>query len=234
MPRICKCGCGQIVKKGKKFIRGHHTRINNPNPKIPLEIRYCICGCKKTFKCRINSKRKFIHGHNTIKTRFKKGQKHLQPQIEKMKNSYYHTHLKGEDNPFYGKKHTEKTKKKIGQRKYPIGKEHFNFGKKPAKKAGRGKGSYYKNIWLRSSYELAYAKYLDNLNIKWIYEPIAFNLGNTTYRPDFYLPKTNEYIEIKGFWRKEAKQKFNLFKKLYPLIKISVLSYKELTKRRVL
>lgn len=32
--------------------------------KIPREDRLCQCGCNITFICKVNSKRKFIHGHN--------------------------------------------------------------------------------------------------------------------------------------------------------------------------
>jgi len=30
---------------------------------LKLEMRTCICGCDKTFECRIKEKRKFINGH---------------------------------------------------------------------------------------------------------------------------------------------------------------------------
>ena len=29
---FCKCGCGQVVPRGRKFVHGHNTRIANPNP----------------------------------------------------------------------------------------------------------------------------------------------------------------------------------------------------------
>ncbi|KKK80009.1 hypothetical protein LCGC14_2827790, partial [marine sediment metagenome] len=47
--------------------------------------------------------------------------------------------------------------------------------------APHGKGKYYKKIWMRSSYEIAYAKWLDENKIDWIYEGKTFDLGNTTY-----------------------------------------------------
>lgn len=101
----------------------------------------------------------------------------------------------------------------------PKGKNSPHFGK-----IYHSKYYKYKTIWLNSSWELAYAKYLDKNNIKWLYEPKAFDLGETTYRPDFYLPETNEYIEIKGYWRGDALNKFLAFKLLYPEIKIEVLN----------
>jgi len=81
----------------------------------------------------------------------------------------------------------------------------------------------YKKIWMKSSYEIAYAKWLDKQMIKWQYEPKTFDLGDTTYTPDFYLPKTDTYIEIKGYWWHDAKKKFKLFKKLYTRININLL-----------
>jgi hypothetical protein len=125
-----------------------------------------------------------------------------------------HCAVKGKNNPNYG--NGDKIK----------GKNNPMFGNP----APHGKGAYYKNTWMRSSYEIAYAKYLDKNKVKWEYEPKAFDLGNCTYRPDFYLLKEKKYVEIKGFWRDDAKKKFNLFKKLNNKIKIVLLQKKELKK----
>jgi predicted nuclease of restriction endonuclease-like RecB superfamily len=73
----------------------------------------------------------------------------------------------------------------------------------------------YKSIWMRSSWEVAYAKWCDKNHIKWLYEPKTFDLGNCSYTPDFYLPKSDIYVEIKGYWRDRSKLKFELFKKTY-------------------
>jgi hypothetical protein len=35
-----------------------------PWNRLPRETRVCVCGCKKTFECRINSVKKYILGHN--------------------------------------------------------------------------------------------------------------------------------------------------------------------------
>lgn len=92
----------------------------------------------------------------------------------------------------------------------------------------------YKNIWFRSSYEYKYAKYLDKNHIKWLYEPKTFKVDNYTYTPDFYLPKTEEYIEIKGYLREENKLKYKLFKKIYPKIRWKMLMKLELENLGVL
>lgn len=92
----------------------------------------------------------------------------------------------------------------------------------------------YKNYWMRSTWEVKYAKYLDKNNINWQYESKTFDLGNTTYTPDFYLPKTDEYIEIKGRWIEKLKPKIKLLNRLYPNIKITILRTSDLQKLGVL
>lgn len=82
----------------------------------------------------------------------------------------------------------------------------------------------YKNMSFRSSWEIVYAKWLDSKNIKWLYEEKRFNLGDSTYIPDFYLPSTDEYIEIKGFQTDTFKKKYTLFKERYPLIKCTLIT----------
>lgn len=49
-----------------------------------------------------------------------------------------------------------------------------------------------------------------------------------TYYPDFYLPQTNEFVEVKGFWQEPKgrisdKDKMNLVFRDNPDIKIKIL-----------
>jgi len=72
--RVCKCGCGGRIKVKAyhswygipDYIRGHGNRGKHTNypDRVPREIRFCECGCGETFECLINSKQRFIHGHN--------------------------------------------------------------------------------------------------------------------------------------------------------------------------
>lgn len=75
----------------------------------------------------------------------------------------------------------------------------------------------YKNIWFKSSWEANFAKWCDGSEVKWQYEPKAFlleiNNKKTNYTPDFYLPELDVWVEVKGYWRKDAKEKFIEFKK---------------------
>ena len=86
----------------------------------------------------------------------------------------------------------------------------------------------YKGINMRSGYEIGYAKYLDKNNTKWEYEPKTFDLGYTTYTPDFYLPEKQVYVEIKGWMRLSAFKKIKKFVSQNPDIKFLLLMEKDL------
>lgn len=66
-----------------------------------------------------------------------------------------------------------------------------------------GKRSFYitpnqGKVCMRSGWEVKTADYLTLNNVDWYYENEWLDLGNTKYLPDFYLPKLNVYIEVKG------------------------------------
>ncbi len=84
----------------------------------------------------------------------------------------------------------------------------------------------YKNTWFRSNWELWFAQFLTLSRIKWQYESNTFDLGNTTYTPDFYLPNFNMYVEIKGYFSEKAKEKIKIFKKIYSNINLIILDQK--------
>lgn len=79
-----------------------------------------------------------------------------------------------------------------------------------------------KTFWLRSSYELEYAKELDKNKIRYDVEKIRvqyFDTETNTERtaiPDFYLIDTNELVEIKSLWtykEQEMNDKIKSYKK---------------------
>jgi hypothetical protein len=107
------------------------------------------------------------------------------------------------------------------------GKEHPLFGKIP-KSCGHYRRYPYLSpfqgeIFLKMSYELAYAKYLDSINEPWYYEykffpiTIFFKEKNkeTSYTPDFWLPNQNKFVEIKGYMYPEAQLKVDKFREEY-------------------
>lgn len=109
-----------------------------------------------------------------------------------------------------GRKHSEESKQKIKDSiKQKIENEnwHLSFSK--------SRTFEYKGIKFQGSWEVAFAKYLDNKNIKWerphkTYKYV-FENENHRYLPDFYLPEYNLYIEIKGYPTKRDFSKWEQF-----------------------
>ncbi len=80
------------------------------------------------------------------------------------------------------------------------------------------KPSVYKTIdglqvSMDSTWEVALAKRLDELNVRWIRNPsiklpyITRGRRSRNYIPDFYLPDHDLYIEVKGYWTDAARHK---------------------------
>ncbi len=58
----------------------------------------------------------------------------------------------------------------------------------------------YKGYRFRSRLEARWAVFFDEIDIKYEYEPDGFIKGNYRYLPDFYLPETETWVEVKGLW----------------------------------
>jgi hypothetical protein len=85
----------------------------------------------------------------------------------------------------------------------------------------RGIQGYYWNdslkkyVWLRSSWEFIYAKWLNKNNIIWDVEIVSYRLSDgTIYRPDFFIFNENneikKVVEIKGYWKNRLYKTFLL------------------------
>ncbi len=100
-------------------------------------------------------------------------------------------------------------------------------GKPTSPKASKGKGGIRKDIsdtiYFYSRWEANFARLLNYLKIKWEYAPKTFDLKTQHYTPDFYLPDSNLYIEVKNFLWKYSKIRDEKFRKLYPDIKLQML-----------
>ena len=85
------------------------------------------------------------------------------------------------------------------------------------------KGGYREDLkkFYRSKMEANCARYYVYSRIEACYEGKEFEFkgikrGNRFYRPDFYLPAFDLWVEIKGYFRKQDKTKLRRFKKFYP------------------
>jgi len=194
---------------------------------------------RMTGKNNPNSGGKYCHGfevdHEVSKeTRLK---------LSNAAKEYTHGYQKGHD--VSDKIRNKISKSKLGVSLGPhsdetvekIRKSHIGI---PAPKgSGTGKSCYYNSplqgkIWIRSTYELAYAQYLDSKRILWKHEHKRFKLSNgTTYAPDFFLVKSKKYREIKGYMRPEAQEKVELFQNEYPNKDFKVLYYEDLVRKGI-
>ena len=81
--------------------------------------------------------------------------------------------------------------------------------------AGRGKRGYYKGIRCDSTWELAWVIYSLDHNIEFnrnnIWFPYVYTSKERKYYPDFFLPSSNSFIEIKGYFNEMTKEKKNQF-----------------------
>jgi hypothetical protein len=104
---------------------------------------------------------------------------------------------------------TEKHKSKDGINKHHVAGWYFNESK-------------LKYVWLRSSWEYGYAKFLNDSKIEWDVEARSYLLSDGRYyRPDFFIYENSnltKIVEIKSKWSNgslERIDKFEMFKKEY-------------------
>ncbi len=227
-PKVfCECGCNEeiIIKEYHKrygipkYIQGHHPQTKETRQKISNNKKGKE-SWNKGKKCPqlSNENHPMWSKHHTEESNQKNREKHLgkepwnkgilasEETKQKMRKPKTKEHKNNISNTLTGRY---------------CGKDNSNFGKSPSQLCSKGRGSYYNSplqgkVYLRSSYEIAYAKYLDEHKILWMYEMETFDLGNTTYTPDFFLLQFEKFIEIKGYMRKESQEKINKFLKQYP------------------
>jgi len=69
----------------------------------------------------------------------------------------------------------------------------------------RDQGSFglptvYQGITFRSRLEARFAIFMNQLGVRWHFEPEGFNLPSGLYLPDFYLPDLSVWLEGKPSW----------------------------------
>lgn len=98
------------------------------------------------------------------------------------------------------------------------GRVHHAFGKTPP----HVRRLAYNGRLYRSSYEVRFAQMLDRQGVQFEYEPRTFDLGDTTYTPDFFLIDYDLWCEVKGWMTDKAEEKLHRFRELYPQEKLTV------------
>jgi len=216
---LCKCGCGNeiIIKPWHKYryieyIKGHFTK----NKYLSEEIKQKMQG---THPNQLGKNNPFFNKHHTEESKQKMKKPKSEEHKQKIKEN--HADFSGENHPMYGKHHSIETIKKMSEIRIRLGlskgRNNPMYGKLPFQKMRR---YYYDSplqgvVCLRFSYEFAYAKYLDANKILWMYEMETFDLGDRTYTPDFFLPKFEKFIEVKGYMSDKAQKKIDMFLEQY-------------------
>jgi hypothetical protein len=205
----------------KKFLIKQYLTLQKSTHEIAKQIGCCqalIWNYLVKFSIKTRNQGAFVKGKHFTKI-------HCQRISEALKDNPKLKHR----TPFWqGKKLSREHRAKMSETRIKLGLSKGINNPRFGKLALHGRKIKYKDMWMRSSWEVAYAKYLDKQGTKWLYESKTFNLGGCTYTPDFYLSEIDTYIEIKGWWRDNAKNKFYLFKEKYPNVKLKLLQRQEL------
>lgn len=102
-----------------------------------------------------------------------------------------------------------------------------DIGSRPTSpRAARAKAGIRRDIgdyYFFSRWEANYARILNFLGKKWIFQPRIFRLKNQNYTPDFYLPEEDMYIEIKNFLTDYSEKRDKEFRELYPNLKLKMI-----------
>lgn len=89
----------------------------------------------------------------------------------------------------------------------------------------RGVQGYFLNestkklVWLRSTYEYIFAKWLNKTKQNWDVEVTYYKLGDNIYRPDFFIYDEKfdileKIVEIKGYWDNNSNKALRLNEEL--------------------
>lgn len=238
IPSLCLCGCGGIVwcgrqLRGNQYISGHNSKTKDSKERRSILLKGGISPFKG--KHHTEASKLLLSKSKLGKPSPLKGIK--RPDITGDKNKRFGEHVSEEQK----KRQSEKMS---GANHYNYGKHlslkqresisKANRGRVPSVNTGhiKGKRSHYDSpfqgtICFRSSYELLFAQYLERNGIVWFYELETFDLGNTTYTPDFFLPQFEKFVEIKGYMRQKAQHKINMFLQQYPF-ELEVLNKRKL------
>jgi len=237
---VWKCGICE-VETDKKYVAAKKINLclmcsNKINANTSIETKKCkISEWYKTHVHPLKGTKRPEHVKEALK---KSNIGRIRTDKEKENLSI---RTSGENNPMFGKKHTEESLIKMRKIQKEIARrgEKCNF----YGKCYHGKGNWYEckdgtKIWMRSSWEIKFAKYLDENNINWEFEiktfPIIYDNKEGTYTPDFYLIDENKYIEIKGRWRGDAETKYIAFIKQYENISIEIYEMDKLKELKIL
>jgi hypothetical protein len=114
-----------------------------------------------------------------------------------------------------GRLHKEETKAKMSDtsiKNIIAGKTHLLFSKGGIREDLKEYGH------IASATEANYIRYLKYFEIEFEYQVPILLSNNRWYICDFYLSKTKEFVELKGYLNEKNKIKYELLKQSYPIM----------------
>lgn len=219
--------------------RGNRVGIKNHNfgKKMSDEVKAKISESRKGKYCGTEH-----HGFGKpMSQKAKEGLAKVRPLMKGEKHHRYGTkwtdefreHFRNKRKGKPGTPMSESLKRRLSEERK--GKNNPMFGRPISNTTG----SWYERldgtkIWMRSSWETKFAKFLDESGKNWQYEPKTFEIflydeeeiREATYTPDFLVD--GKYFEIKGRWTYDGFIKFCHFEHQHPSEKIHLLKRKEL------
>jgi hypothetical protein len=105
-----------------------------------------------------------------------------------------------------------------------------------------GKRADLGGLFVRSRAEANYARWLTWHSMVWEYEPRVFRFPgvrsgrNMAYRPDFYLPLEDRYVEVKGYLDRDSQVKLRRMAKHFPQIVVTLVQgdfFRSICRQRV-
>lgn len=195
----CYYGCGNLAR----YITKQGTLICSKSPnQCPVNRRKNSLKGKESYKngSRISGSERYKNLSSEIKERMKwnKGlTKNTDLRVSKQAETAKERFKNGEIIPsFKGRNHTSTTKKKMSKKRIEYLTNHNNYCE----------WFTIDGISLQGSWEYQVALWLKEQEIDFARNALTYQ-GHRRYTPDFYIPKYDFYIEVKGFMRDNDKRK---------------------------
>lgn len=209
------------------FNFGHNPRYLKPSSMKSVFKKFDCCGKIEERKFRYAQKQHVcLECSNKVNAQKDTGRnkRSLFMKARNLDPSYKH--------PTKGIGHSDEARAKISQAHIGkrLGKNSSRYGKSSAHGKWSQANTSRGYLGFRSTWEKKVALYLDSVHLSWVYEPKAFEIiyefegriKEGTYRPDFYINCWGIFVEVKGWWRDDARNKFDAFCEQYQSLSIEV------------